>query len=185
MSLENTSMISLIHDENETDTWAEYAKSTKEYCDILHKTERNSVSTYKKDYNDSLVCILCGVDCGKHYYHPFDYCSICGMDIRFAETSIRHGDYDNSYLEYIKLLENKHQLVKDKIMAFIMGNNDKKSLIYTINEDTILKNIIEYTLSFKSDDFCLLNYYYNQRLESSEDKIYWKDKQKNLILIID
>ena len=50
MSLENTSMISLIHDENETEKWAEYAKSTKEYCDILHKTECNSVSTYKKKH---------------------------------------------------------------------------------------------------------------------------------------
>jgi hypothetical protein len=86
------------------------------------------------------------VNSGKHLFHPFDYCSICGMDRRFAKTSIKLGRYDNSYLKYIKLLENEHlnkyQLVIDKIIAFMMGNNDKlgkKSLVYSINENIILK----------------------------------------------
>jgi len=185
MSLENTSTISSIHDENETDKWVEYAKSTKEYCDILHKRKCNSVCFYTKNFNDSLVCILCGVNSGKHLFHPFEYCDTCGMDRRFAKTSIKLGKYDNSYLEYIKLLENELLSVKDKIIAFMMGNNDKlgkKSLVNTINEDIILKNIVQYTLSIKSDDFCLLNYYYNERLECSEDKIYWKEKIKNLTI---
>jgi len=186
-------MTTYIIEENKIKKWNEYSKYVKIFSNIPNIENISYVERIKimKDIGINMnnsMCILCGENGGSHLFHPLDYCCSCEIDYRYSSTCIKKGYYDDSYLEFIKILEREYfenENIEKKALAFCMGNHDrlgKNSIVYTINENTILKDIFNYSKNI--DRSCILKYYYIQRFKSTDtddvNYYYWYNKMKSM-----
>jgi len=183
-----------IIDKSKIKKWTEYSKYVKIFCNIENIDELTSTSTdngrikIMKDIGinmNNTMCILCGENGGSHLSHPLNYCCSCEIDYIYSSNCIKNGYYDETYLDFIEHIENEYFENKNyeiRALAFCMGYHDKlgkNSIVYTINENSILKNIFDYTKNI--DLSCILKYYYRQRFESMDtNNTYWYDKMKSI-----
>jgi hypothetical protein len=185
----------IINEDKIIKKWNEYSKYAKIFCNIPNIEKLTYMERIKimKDIGINMsntMCILCGVNGGSHLFHPLDYCCCCEIDYIYSDTSIKKGYYDNSYLDFINLIEKEYienENFEERALAFCMGYHDKlgkNSIIYTINENIIFKNIFNYTNNI--DRSCIMRYYYRQRLESMDTNNiyynYWYNKIKSIEL---